>query len=200
MGVGALPTHSLDPHPRPLPPLDPTTRPHHPTPWLPPPLPHYLDAYHLPSLYPLDPTTPTTPLTPLPPWSPLPHQLTPCTPPTWSHHPTPWPNHPYHLTPTIPYPLTPPPPTPLTHLPLWPPPPWQEFCVQFWSLFHGQDHLVLSNSIRKTKYTSRQGIKSRLHLHLPQQIWGISLACSTLTCHKSSFCSTCVCQVLHNPH
>ena len=25
--------------------------------------------------------------------------------------------------------------------------PLAEFCVQFWSLFHGQDHLVLSNSI-----------------------------------------------------
>ena len=25
---------------------------------------------------------------------------------------------------------------------------WAEFCVQFWALFHGQDHLVLSNFIR----------------------------------------------------
>ena len=28
------------------------------------------------------------------------------------------------------------------------PPPVAEFCVRFWSLFHSQDHLVLSNSIR----------------------------------------------------
>ena len=26
-----------------------------------------------------------------------------------------------------------------------------EFCVHFWSLFHDQDHLVSSNSIRQTK-------------------------------------------------
>ena len=28
-----------------------------------------------------------------------------------------------------------------------------EFCVHFWSLFHDQDHLVSSNSIRQTKIT-----------------------------------------------
>ena len=42
----------------------------------------------------------------------------------------------YPLTPTTPYPPDP-------HHPL------AEFCVQFWSLFHGQDHLVLSLTDKK---------------------------------------------------
>ena len=70
----------------------------------------------------------------------------------------------------IPRPLTPPglltlsiPPTPPTpiqpHTPLHP---LAEFCVQFWSLFHGYDRLVLSNSIRQT-------IKH--HVHLDPIFW-----------------------------
>ena len=42
----------------------------------------------------------------------------------------------------------PPPPVPHTHPHPGPPPPLAEFCAQFMSLFHEQEHLVLWNSIQ----------------------------------------------------
>ena len=86
------------------------------------------------------PWTPTTSPSPGSPPHPTPH--TPGPPPP--HTPTPW-------TPTTPTPSTcrsPTTPPPSTPHPLDPHHPLAEFCVHFWSLFHGQDHLVLSNSIR----------------------------------------------------
>ena len=56
---------------------------------------------------------------------------------------------PHPQTPGSPPPPVPPyQPTPSSHHPL------AEFCVQFWSLFHEQDHLVLSNDrqMKQPKY------------------------------------------------
>ena len=47
-------------------------------------------------------------------------------------------------------------PTPLDPLPPLDPHPLAEVCVQFWSLFRGHNHLVLSNSIRSTIKKSRK--------------------------------------------
>ena len=61
--------------------------------------------------------------------------------------PTPW-------APTIPcYPIP-------TH-PLDPHNPLEEFCVQFWSLFLEQDHIVSSNSIRETMNLHFQAVAKK---------------------------------------
>ena len=59
----------------------------------------------------------------------------------------------HHSVPQMNYGPQPPiPPKTSTTSRLPPPPrsPGRVFCVQFWSLLHGQDHLILSNSIRST--------------------------------------------------
>ena len=87
-------------------------------------------------------------------------------PPSTHHHLDPTPRTPpAPTTHSVPPPLdlhTWPPPPPLDphlHHPSIPRPPSRtspnhhpvaEFCIQFWTLFHGQDHLVLSNSKRWT--------------------------------------------------
>ena len=119
------------------------------------------DPYHpyTPTHLPLDPYHPL-PLHPGPLYTyppPDPHML------DLHHLYPPWTPPPL---PTLPptHPWTPPPTNHLDshHPPTHPPPgphhPLAEFCVQFWSLFHGQDHLVLSipsidkNNKPKTKH------------------------------------------------
>ena len=94
------------------------------------------------------------------------HPSTPISP-LVDHHPLVFQPLDFSTPPPLSHPLPPPTPRPPSHRPnqplgslppLFTPPhhPLAEFCVHFWSLFYGHNHLVLSNSIRHTNMKSRK--------------------------------------------